>query len=166
MGRKEKWTALKFDQRWPVPMLLWDFILALPTLTSFFDTQFFALCANSIQFFSSLFYSFIFFFLFLPSFLPYVYCDALILIVNPTHIAFRVTHVGVCLCRGRCHSYHRGRPLCKQICAAFVIFSSNRAPPDMVSGIIDRDGVSQLPWLFLQCIVRDVGSVIDGHVVF
>ena len=55
MGRKEKWTALKLDQRWPVPMLLWDFILALPTLTSFFVTQFFVLCANSILFFSLLF---------------------------------------------------------------------------------------------------------------
>ena len=36
-------------------MLLWDFMLALPTLTSFFVTQFFALYANSILIFSLLF---------------------------------------------------------------------------------------------------------------
>ena len=77
-----------------------------------------------------------------------------------------MTYVGVRLCRGRRHSYHHGRPLCEQIWAAFVIFLSNRAPPDMVSGIIDRDGVSQLPWLSLQHDVRDIGSVIDSHVVF
>ena len=74
--------------------------------------------------------------------------------------------MGVRLCRGRRHSYHHGRPLCEQIWAVLVIYSSNRAPPDMVSGIIDRDGVSQLPWLSLQRVVRDIGSVIDSHVVF
>ena len=102
--------ALPLDQQVDYPYVQWDFILALPTLTSFFVTQFFFIMPKFFFVFS-LFISF-FFFLFL--FLSFSYLHWMIpnFISQPHPQFLRLTYVGV-FCQGRGVSmgaHRRGRP--------------------------------------------------------